>query len=267
VTTYRIDRISGQIMPVNSFLIHGPDGIVVVDAMLTISDARRVRDAIAESGRALAGIVITHPHPDHYAGAVEIIGDHDVPIVATAAVDRVIRRDDALKNTIVGPMMGDEWPGQRLFPNQTVGPRSAVRLGGAELTVEELGAGESEVDTIWRLDEATVFGGDVVYNRMHAYLADGFWREWLTLLNQLETQLPSDAVLHIGHGEPGTKTLIANQRRYIEAFADAVTANEDAVAEGNHAPVLHAMQQLLPTDDLLFLADLSIEPVLARLRA
>ena len=72
--------------------------------------------------------------------------------------------------------------------------------------------------------------------------------------------------VRIGHGAPGTKTLIANQRRYIEAFADAVTANADAVAEGNHAPVLQAMQQLLSTDDLLFLADLSIEPVLAHFR-
>jgi hypothetical protein len=33
--TYRIDRIAGQVMPVNSFLVHGHDGLVVVGGMLT----------------------------------------------------------------------------------------------------------------------------------------------------------------------------------------------------------------------------------------
>ena len=37
--SYRIDRIAGQVMPVNSFVVHGPDGLVVVDGMLTVSDA------------------------------------------------------------------------------------------------------------------------------------------------------------------------------------------------------------------------------------
>jgi hypothetical protein len=29
--SYRIDRIAGQVMPVNSFLVHGHDGLVVVE--------------------------------------------------------------------------------------------------------------------------------------------------------------------------------------------------------------------------------------------
>jgi glyoxylase-like metal-dependent hydrolase (beta-lactamase superfamily II) len=266
MTTYPIDRIQGQVMPVNSFLIGGPDGIVVIDGMLTISDARLVRRALAESGRPLAGMVITHPHPDHYAGATEILGDQDVPIVATSAVDHVIRRDDDLKNTVVGPMMGDEWPTRRRFPNQTVSPDGTVRLGGIELSVAEVGPGESDVDTIWWLDGTTMFAGELVYSGMHAYLADGHWREWLALLTRLEGELPDDVVLHIGHGEPGTKALIADQRRYIDTFVDAVTTHADAVAAGDHIPVLQALQAQLPSDDLLFLADLSIEPVLADLR-
>ena len=266
MATYPIEKIQGQVMPVNSFVVHGPGGIVVIDAMLTISDARLVRHVISDSGQPLAGVVITHPHPDHYAGAAEIVGDDDVPIVATRAVDHVIRRDDDLKNTIVGPMMGNEWPTRRPFPNQTVAPDASVQLGGIEFAVIELGPGESEVDTIWRLDETVLFAGDVVYSGMHAYLADGHWREWLDLLSELETRLPNDAILHIGHGEPGTKALIANQRRYIDTFISAITANMESVAAGDHARVLQAMQALLPTDDLLFLTDLSIEPVLAKLQ-
>jgi len=262
-TTHRIDRIQGEVMPVNSFLIHGPEGIAVVDGMLTISDARLVRDAIAAARRPLAGVIITHPHPDHYAGAGEIVSEReDVPIIATEAVDRVIRRDDDVKNEVVGPMMGPEWPTNRRFPNHLVGSDGVVSIGGLEFSVEEVGAGESDVDTIWRLDATTLFPGDIAYNKMHAYLADGHWREWLALLGRLERELPKDAVLHVGHGAPNGTDLIAGQRRYIEAFASALEANADAAASGDHAPVLEAMRRLLPTDDLLFLTDLSIDPVL-----
>jgi glyoxylase-like metal-dependent hydrolase (beta-lactamase superfamily II) len=131
--TYRVDRIAGRAMPVNAFVVHGPDGLVVVDGMLTISDAALVRQAIAEADVPLAGVVVTHPHPDHYAGLWHVIGDAGVPIVATRAVAEVIRRDDAIKNDVVGPMMGAEWRadvgGRRARPRrvthrQPVAPRS-----------------------------------------------------------------------------------------------------------------------------------------------
>ena len=74
-------------MPVNSFVVHGPEGVVVVDGMLTVSDAALVRQAIDGAGLPLAGVVVTHPHPDHYAGLAHMIGTDDVAIVATSAVD------------------------------------------------------------------------------------------------------------------------------------------------------------------------------------
>src|SRR5918995_3694460 len=176
-------------MAVNSFVIHGPDGVVVVDGMLTVSDAALVREAVTRAGRPLAGVVITHPHPDHYAGLGHVIGDAEVPIVATRAVDEVIRRDDDLKNEVVGPMMGADWPTSRLFPNQTVDIDGEVTLGGITLRVEELGPGESSVDSVWWLDRGTVFAGDVAYNGMHAFLADGHWEEWLATLARLDRDL------------------------------------------------------------------------------
>jgi glyoxylase-like metal-dependent hydrolase (beta-lactamase superfamily II) len=123
--SFRIDRIAGQVMTVNSFVVHGPDGLVVVDGMLTTSDAALVRQAIDDADVPLAGVVITHPHPDHYAGLTHIVGDDELPIIATSEVAAVIRRDDATKDAIVGPMMGQDWPTRRLFPNHTVGSRSA----------------------------------------------------------------------------------------------------------------------------------------------
>jgi glyoxylase-like metal-dependent hydrolase (beta-lactamase superfamily II) len=264
--TAQIDRIEGRGMPVNAFLVHGPDGVVLVDGMLTVSDAALVRQAIDDTGHPLAGVLVTHPHPDHYAGLAQLVGTDDVAIVATHAVDAIIRRDDHLKEEVVGAMMGDEWPTKRLFPNRTVNDGDDVRLGGLTLSVRELGPGESHVDTLWQLDPSTIFAGDVAYNGMHAYLADGRWREWLVTLDRLEAELPDELTLYVGHGPPGGKDLLAAQRRYIETFVDAVEAHAEAIEHGDHSGVVEAMKRLLPTDSLLFLMDLSIEPTLATLR-
>jgi glyoxylase-like metal-dependent hydrolase (beta-lactamase superfamily II) len=76
--TAQIDRIEGRGMRVNAFLVHGPDGVVLVDGMLTVSDAALVRQAIDDTGHPLAGVVVTHPHPDHYAGLAHLVGTDDV---------------------------------------------------------------------------------------------------------------------------------------------------------------------------------------------
>ena len=181
--------------------------------------------------------------------------------MATRAVDEVIRRDDDLKNEVVGPMMGADWPTSRLFPNQTVDIDGEVTLGGITLRVEELGPGESSVDSVWWLDRGTVFAGDVAYNGMHAFLADGHWEEWLATLARLDRDLPTDVTLYVGHGPAGGKELLAGQRRYIDTFLEAVTENADAIDDGDHSGVLKAMKSLLPREDLLFLMELSIDPV------
>lgn len=70
----------------------------------------------------------------------------------------------------------------------------------------------------------------------------------------------------VGHGSPGGKDLLTAQRRYVETFVAAVEAHADAIDEGDRRGVTEAMRHLLPTDSLLFLMELSIEPTLAALR-
>jgi glyoxylase-like metal-dependent hydrolase (beta-lactamase superfamily II) len=263
--TVQITRVAGDVMTVNAFLVHGPRGITLVDGMLTVSDARKVRTVLDTNAAELAGVIITHPHPDHYAGLADIVGDHNVPIVATTDVDAVIRRDDEIKETIVGPMMGSEWPARRVFPNRTVADGDTVTFGGLDLRVRSLGPGESFADTIWQLDDDTLFVGDVAYNGMHAYLADGQWAQWLDVIDQLDRDLAAGATLYLGHGPPGGKELLGAQRRYIETFVESVRRHADTVAGGEHRPVLDDLRSIVASEDLLFLADLSIAPTLAQL--
>jgi glyoxylase-like metal-dependent hydrolase (beta-lactamase superfamily II) len=245
-----IQQVEGEQMLVNSYVVHGPEGLVVVDGQLTISDARRVRALIDAIGRPLAGVLITHPHPDHYAGA-GLIADDDVPIVATAAVDTVIRRDDAEKNTVVGPMMGAEWPSRRRFPDVLVDSGATLELAGLSFTVRDLGPGESHRDTLWTLDDHTIFVGDVAYNDMHAYLFDGEHQAWLTSLDQLHRDLPDNVVLYPGHGAPTGKDILEAQSAYVPTFVEVVAAHASMSEDDRRTAVLARVHDLMPNDRLL----------------
>lgn len=262
-----IERVEGTVMAVNSYVVDGPEGLVVIDGQLTVTDARSVRTVIDRFDRPVAGLIVTHAHPDHYAGASTILDGLSAPIIATAGVAEVIRRDDAEKDGIVGPMMGVEWPSERRFVDEIAVPGSSVRLGGLEFSVRELGAAESGADTLWVLDDTTVFSGDIAYNDMHAYLLDGFFDEWLDVLADLDRSLDAASVLYVGHGEPTDTTVLDRQAAYIRAFVDVVSAHLDDTETRRHDAVVAAMSPLASDDRLLFLMELSIEPAAAALRA
>src|SRR4051812_12228903 len=201
-----VHRFTGQTAgtPVNAYLLEGAAGVVGVDATLTVSDGRALRQRVDALGKPLLGVVLTHAHPDHYGGLVELVRDLDVPVLATRGVAEAIRRDDPVKETILRPMFGDEWPAERAFPNREVADGDVVSFGGVALRVADLGPGESPHDSLWTLVGAPrpVFSGDVAYDRRHSSLADGHYAAWLSNIARLRRELDPGTTLHPGHGEP-----------------------------------------------------------------
>lgn len=248
---------------VNAYLVEGATGIVAIDSTLTVSDSRALRERLSQLGKPLVAVLLTHAHPDHYGGLTELVASDDVPIVAVSGVNDIIRRDDAIKEQILRPMLGDEWPATRTFPNHTVGDDDGLTFDGMQFTALDIGPSESPHDSAWFLggDRRTVFLGDQVYDHMHAYLADGFHQRWRSNLDRLGSELPADATLHIGHGGPASLELFDWQRGYIDTFVEAVRASDATRPEETKAHVVAAVKDYLPGDELQFLMELSIEPV------
>jgi glyoxylase-like metal-dependent hydrolase (beta-lactamase superfamily II) len=247
MTTIHTFTGTPETVPVNAYVVEGEDGVVAIDGTLTVSGGRGLRGLVEQIGKPLAGVLVTHAHPDHYGGLVEL---GDVPIYATAGVRDVIRRDDEIKEQILRPMFGDDGPRKRVFPNRAVADGDRLSLAGLDFTVLDLGPGESPHDSVWILGES-VFSGDQFYGHMHAYLADGFADEWLTHFPVLRHALPVGATLYPGHGAAAGLEMLDWQERYITTFLDAV-CDDDVVA---------AMSAFLPTEQLKFLMQLSVEPV------
>jgi glyoxylase-like metal-dependent hydrolase (beta-lactamase superfamily II) len=264
--THRIESTVGD-TPVNAYLVEGESQLVAIDATLTVSGGRAVRERIEAIGKPLAALLLTHAHPDHYGGAIEAIRDSAAPIIATAGVAAAIRRDDGVKEKILRPMFGDEWPAERAFPTQLVEPGEQVAFGDIELAVRDLGPGESPHDSIWFLgeDRHAVFCGDQGYNHMHCYLADRHWESWLANLDRLAAELPDAVTLLPGHGNKAGRELLDRQRRYIERFIESVRAADWSNPEQAKRSVTAAMGSYLAANELRFLMELSIEPVASKL--
>ena len=253
-------------MAVNSHLVDCGTGFVVVDAQLCVSDARAVRAAVEATGKPLLAVLLTHPHPDHYAGAAVLTKGLDVPFVATHAVAAVVARDDAEKERVVAPMVGTEWPIERRFPDRVVEGGAVLTFGDVTFVVTDWGRGESHADSIWAIGHETLCVGVLVYNGEHAYLADAHGETWLQGLTRLEGLLSPTSVLHLGHGRSGGAELVAPQRRYVETFLRAVGVALDLTPDVRKQHVLAAVRPLASNESLLFLAELSIEPVAQVLR-
>ena len=263
-----VHRFQAALFPVNAYLVETSEGVVVVDATLGMSDGQALRARVKALQKPLVAVIVTHSHPDHYGGVTALLNGTDVPVFSVAGVDRVIRRDDAAKEQILRPMFGDEWAATRTFPNRIVRDGERVTFGSASFVATDLGPGESPHDSLWRLEshgQPRAFVGDLVYSRMHAFLADGFYKEWLANLARAKRELPADTTLFMGHGEPVTGHEILDwQVNYIQRFVGALQASAerdglegDALAD----TVTSRMKEFLPTEDLLFLLRLSVEPM------
>jgi glyoxylase-like metal-dependent hydrolase (beta-lactamase superfamily II) len=251
----------------STHLVETGAGVVAVDSLLTVSDSRSMREALERLGKPLQAVLLTHSHPDHYAGLAQLVAYDDVPIIAPQGVIDTIARDDALKDEIVGPFFGDEWPSTRVFPNTPIRDGESVTFDGAEFTVIDLGPSESPHDSPWILgsDAETVFLGDQIYDHKHCYLADGFHREWLANIAALRERFTDEATFYIGHGGPVGAEMWDWQRGYIETFLAAVGEADWAEPERAKAAVIARMKDYEPTDELQFLMELSIEPVAQQL--
>ncbi|MCG8422361.1 MAG: MBL fold metallo-hydrolase [Proteobacteria bacterium] len=241
----------------NAFLVETSRSVVVVDAMMTVSDARALRARADAIEKPLVAVIITHGHPDHYNGVTELIrGRDNVRIIATKGVDEVIHRIDDAKEIQWKPIFGDDWPAQRTFPNEFVKHGDQLFFDGVPFTVCELGPGESHWDTYWLVgtESRVAFVGDLVFNGVHSFMNDGHTAQWLKSLDVLETELAGVEMVYTGHGmaAPPQQCLEA-QRRYIKHYRKVVfelAGGASSLSDDAKTELKRAMTAFLDTDAL-----------------
>ena len=217
-------------------LIYGERDAILVDTFLSVQHSKELLDWVAESGKNLTTIYITHAHGDHFFG-LKFLLDRFPNARAFATASVVAAMQNQIKPDIHKILLGAAlpWPSS-IAVGSAGGPRRryAVYLEGEELNVVELGHTDTQHTTALHVPSiGLVISGDAVYNNTHPYLAECDEKargEWLRALDKIEALHPKAVVA--GHGvlnPDSSPRHIEKTRGYLHDFNASLASTSTAL--------------------------------------
>ena len=210
--------------PISATLIMGERDAVLVDPLMTTTQAEALARWVQATGKNLTTVYATHGHGDHFFG-LSVILDHfpDAHAVATPGVVQVMRQQASPES--VASFWEKRFPGQ--IPQHLVIAEaltdSVLDLEGHDLVVVELGHTDTDNTTCLHIpDIGLVVAGDAAYNDVHLYLAESSpekRREWIAALDAMEALDPRAVIAgHKRAGRPDDPSIIEETRQYLREF-------------------------------------------------
>jgi glyoxylase-like metal-dependent hydrolase (beta-lactamase superfamily II) len=237
---------------VNTAWIETEHGVIVIDALRTLPDARRAVAELQSTGKPIAAIVVTHPHPDHIGGlGVFAEAEPTAPIYASQLTRDEMVSDSQGLIALARSFEGADFPATITAPTRIVQDGEQLEIDGLALLIRQLGASEA-IDAISievpALD--ALFAGDLVANQMTVALIEGRSGAWMAQLDELRASLSAETIIYPGHGEPGVGVaLVDAQKRYLDAFRQLVLEHrlpDKTVDDAGKARIIAALALAFP---------------------
>jgi glyoxylase-like metal-dependent hydrolase (beta-lactamase superfamily II) len=215
--------------PLASTLIYGSEDAVLTDPGFTVDQASALGDWVASKGRNLTDIFITHGHGDHWFAAGLLAERFGARVVASAGAIAQMHASLAARPVLWDKMFAGIPP--TAVTAVTV-PDNRFTLEGHDLLIVDVGQSDSADTSVLHVpDLELVVAGDVIYNGVHQYLAEGAvvggFGPWREAIDKVETLEPRWIVS--GHQnkqlDDDAERAITGTRRYL-ADADEFLRTE-----------------------------------------
>jgi glyoxylase-like metal-dependent hydrolase (beta-lactamase superfamily II) len=211
--------------PISSTLISGERDAVLVDAPITVEQARALANWVAASGKNLTTIYATHGHGDHFFGATTVLERFPgARFVARPEVIKIMRQQaspDSLA-TFWNPRFPGQISRQLAIAEELTG--NVINLVGHDLVSVPLGFTDTAGTTCLHVPSiGLIVAGDAAYNGVHLHLSESpdqqKRQEWIAALDKMEALKPR--VVIAGHkrvGNSDSPKILGETRRYILDF-------------------------------------------------
>jgi len=212
-------------LKVNAFIVETSKELVIVDTTLTMSDSLSLKKMADSLGKTVAGIVLTHGHPDHIAGTYNISPNGNMPIYALPSVKKLMQETEEAKHKQWSAMFGSEWIPKWVYPNEMVRDGETVKIAGLNFNVLDIGSGgDCDANSIWLLEDENkaAFLGDFIYSNNHTYMNDGSILRWLANLDLYSPVLKNFNTYYVGHGASCDFTSLVKQKAYFLSYCSNV---------------------------------------------
>lgn len=212
---------------VTSHLIMGKSEALLVDAQFTRSEATKLADMIAATGRKLQTVYVTHGHPDHYFG-VEVLRKRfpEAHFVTNSEAMADITATGEEKLKAWKPMYKDDLTDT--VPQLEVNDANSFKVDGEDVQIMKLAAGESAHAIAVNVPSLkTIIAGDALFDRVHLWLAEGRLDGFLANLSALKKSGAKNFLAgHSVDAKSQSASLIRNNEKYVASFKKALKTSK-----------------------------------------
>lgn len=232
---------------VNTHIVESAGSLTVIDAQLALPLAREVADVIAEMGKPVSRIIITHAHPDHFSGLQVLAeGLPGVPVLALQDVRDELTRVAQPMLDSRRAMFGDIVAERAVYPTETLAT-GLTRFDDLTIHVAQVEETENHAQALITFpDQRVLATSDMLFapgHHMFANIGDpDAFTHWIDELQAIGRREDIDTLL-TGHGPTTDLSAVAPAVEYLQfartAYADSATAEAYAKALKEHYPKHH----------------------------
>lgn len=202
----------------NSHVLETENELRLVDAQMTLSDAKELKGFMDTLNKPLKQVLLSHNHPDHWFGA-EVFAK-EAPIVTSDKVAEDLEKGGMRYIKILKKRLKDD------MPTEVIKAEGSLALGkhtwdGLEVVVEAYYDHESHSSIVIKIPQhGVMIGQDLFYNEKFLVASDRKRNQnWIEILEKFkETETKNYPIILVGHGKNTDPSIFQQNIDYLTAL-------------------------------------------------